>query len=66
MTGKYTLLPIPLVAKLASIVVHADEMSSPDGHPFDKEALRRLVGDAEVVEWMRRVSRAGLAPVKRT
>lgn len=62
----YSLIPVSLAAKLASIVVHADEWSSPDGHPFDAEAMRRLIADREVIDWVNKVSKAGLAPVKRT
>jgi len=34
--------------KLGCIAVHAEELISPDGHEFDKEALRGLLQDAEV------------------
>lgn len=34
--------------KLGCIAVHAEELLSPDGHEFDREALRGLLQDAEV------------------
>lgn len=52
-----------LQAKLAAIVVHADEMLGPDGHHFDTAALRALVVDPEVAAWVE--SLGPLAPVKR-
>jgi len=56
-------LDMSLVVKLASIVVHADEMTSPLGHGYDKVALRQLVEDPEVSGWVK--SLGPLAPVKR-
>ena len=53
-----------LKAKLAAIVVHADELTGPDGHQFDAAAIRALVADAEVSAWVK--SLGALAPVKRT
>ena len=53
-----------LAAKLAAIVVHADEMLSPDGHEFDKFALQQALADPEVVAWIKACG--PLAPVKRT
>ena len=52
-----------LAAKIASVVVHADEMLSADGHPFDKTALEQALQDPDVVRW---ISDLGpLAPRKR-
>ena len=53
-----------LAAKLAGIVVHADEWTTSGKHEFDFVALRRLIEDAEVREWIE--SLGPLAPVKRT
>lgn len=53
-----------LVSKLASVVVHADEMLSPSGHHFDKTALQQACRDPEVQAWLD--SLGPLAPVKRT
>lgn len=58
-----TMIKIGLAVKLASIVVHADELTSPGKHPFDELALRQLIEDAEVAAWIK--SLGPLAPVKR-
>ena len=34
--------------KLASIAVHAEELLSPDGHEFDKQAIKGRLADPEV------------------
>lgn len=62
------LQPTPaLLCKLASVVVHSDEMLSADGHPFDRNALLSLIrDDAEVKEWILQMTDMGMAPVKRT
>ena len=54
-----------LLCKLGSIVVHADEGLSNDGHPFDLTALRGLLGDPEVVAWLKGMQAAAFLPVKR-
>lgn len=64
--GGLTLISVSLAAKLASIIVHADEWSAPDGgHPFDATAMRTLIADREVVDWVNMMTKSGLAPVKR-
>jgi len=57
-----TLAPT-LASKLVSIVVHAEEMMSADGHPFDRIALAELLTDREVQTWTKAL--AILAPMKR-
>lgn len=52
-----------LASKLASVVVHADEMLSAKGHHFDKIALEQACRDPEVLEWIE--SLGPMAPVKR-
>lgn len=59
-------LSLGLQVKLASLLVHLDEVTGPDPHAFDVVALRGLLGDVEVRAWMERLSRDGLLPVKRT
>lgn len=54
-----------LLAKLASIAVHADEYLSPDGHPLDRDALLAGVRDPEVVDWVAQMTAASMAPRKR-
>jgi len=61
------LKPSPaLLCKLASIAVHADELASPGGHEFDRAALQSAMNDGEVVVWIDAMTRAGMAPVKRS
>ena len=60
------LAPMPsLLAKLGSIAVHADEMLSADGHPFDKTALQSLLHDPEVANWLKQMGAAAMVPKKR-
>lgn len=56
-------IPVTLACKLASVVVHADEMLSPGGHAFDKTALEQACRDPEVQAWIK--SLGPLAPLKR-
>jgi hypothetical protein len=56
-------LAVPLAAKLAAIVVHADEGTSSRGHHFDIAALRALVASSDVQAWLKALG--PLAPEKR-
>lgn len=58
-------IELSLLSKLASIVVHADELIGPDGHVFDKDALRSALNDHEIKLWLETMSSLALAPVKR-
>jgi hypothetical protein len=59
------LQPSPtLLCKLGSILVHAEELISPTGHPFDYQAMR-TTWDAEVEEWVKQMGKLGFLPVKR-
>lgn len=44
---------LSLLSKLGSIAVHAEEFLSPKGHEFDLVALRSLIEDVEVKQWMK-------------
>ena len=46
-------VPLALAAKLGSIAVHADEITSPDGHAFDKAAITTLLHDADVIAFIK-------------
>jgi len=50
--------------KVASIVVHAQELLSVDGREVDREALKPLLDDPDVLAWLRGFDKA-LLPVKR-
>lgn len=54
-----------LAAKIGSILVHVEEGTSADGHAFDWESARALLGQADVVEWIRALQKMALVPVKR-
>lgn len=54
-----------LLCKLGSIIVHTDELLSPFGHEFDREALKALMADADVQAWLRGMGEMALVPVKR-
>lgn len=54
-----------LLCKLGSIIVHADEYTSPDGHVFDASALRALLLDPEVQAWIVGMGEMALVPLKR-
>lgn len=56
---------ISLLCKLGSIIVHADEFTSPDSHHFDFKAMRALMSDPEVAEWLKGMQTAAFLPVKR-
>lgn len=60
----FLVLSPQLAAKIAAVIVHADEMLSPDGHPYDREALLQCLADPMVREWVHRCG--PLAPRKRS
>lgn len=66
MTSDEALHPSPaLLAKLGSIIVHADEMLSTDGHAFDRVALHSVLHEADVIEWLAAMGDLAMIPVKR-
>lgn len=44
---------LQLLMKLGSIVVHAEEAISADGHEFDIEAMKPLLADSDVRQWIK-------------
>lgn len=54
-----------VLAKVGSIVVHAEEMVSPGGHTYDHFALLPLLRDPDVVAWIEAMQKMALVPVKR-
>ena len=56
---------LSLLAKLGSIIVHAEEGASTDGHQFDWAAVSTLLSDPEVSEWLAGMRANALLPVKR-
>ena len=58
------LKPAPsLLCKLGSIIVHAEEMLSEDGHVYDRVAMLSVLSDVEVKEWLK--SMGPMIPLKR-
>ena len=58
------ILPISLISKLGSMIVHLQEFLSEGSHEFDIETLRQLVADPEVEGFLKDIDPA-LLPVKR-
>lgn len=56
---------VTLLVKLGSIAVHVDEMLSPDGHAYDREAIKSLLDDPEVKEWIAAMDKMAFMPKKR-
>ena len=54
-----------LLCKLGSIAVHIDEALGATGHPLDIEALKALLVDHDVREWMDGMDRLALLPKRR-
>lgn len=54
-----------LLITLGSLVVHIDEMISPNGHPFDVEAVKSLLTNQELKDWLKQMDRLALLPKKR-
>lgn len=56
---------VGVAIKLASIAVHAEELLSPGGHPFDAEIVRSLLSDGELRAYLDVLAARALLPVKR-
>lgn len=57
--------PIRLLAKIGSILVHVEEGAGENGHHYDWAAVRSLLADREVQEWLDSMRAKALVPVKR-
>lgn len=58
-------LPLRVLAKIGSALVHAEELLSPEGHPFDADALRNALADPEVQSFIAELRLQALVPLKR-
>ena len=56
---------LTLLVKLGSIVVHAKEFLSDDGHPFDRLAMIALIEDKEIRVWLQAMDDLALLPKTR-
>ena len=54
---------VALLSKLGSIAVHADEFTSAGAHEYDRIAIRSLLDDPEVRQWI--ADMKAFLPVKR-
>lgn len=54
-----------LIAKVGSILVHVEEGSEEGGHHYDWVAVRSLLADRDVQEWLDGLRRHAMVPVKR-
>lgn len=60
------LKPSPaLLIAIGSLVVHYEELTSPNGHPADKIAIDSLRNQPEVKKWFDEMTRMAFLPVKR-
>lgn len=57
--------PIALLVKLGSLAVHIDEMLSVHGHSFDREAIKALLADRDLLAWLASMDGAGFLPIRR-
>jgi hypothetical protein len=53
------------LVKLGSIIVHVDEMLSEKGHSFDEAALKSLLNDPDIKNWLHKMDGFALIPSKR-
>ncbi len=56
--------PAILIA-VASLVVHYEEWTSSQGHPYDKEVIDDIRNSSEVKEWFDQMNELSFLPVKR-
>lgn len=54
-----------LLCMLGSIAQHADEMLSPKGHHFDKDALLSVLKEPDVKAWLKAMDKLALIPKRR-
>lgn len=57
--------PASLLVKLGSLARHVEEATSATGHDLDWQAIKALLADPEVQEWMAAMDGAALLPVAR-
>lgn len=57
--------PPALLIKLGSIIVHYQELNSPNGHHFDKTTIDSLLENEDVKEWFKEMDKLALLPKKR-
>ena len=58
-------IPITLVAKLGSLVVHVQEYLSRNSNPVDRSAIETIINDPEINAWVKELEKDALVAVKR-
>lgn len=56
---------VGLLVKLGSIAIHAEEILSPDFHEYDVSAIKTVLNDPEVREWITTMDKMAFLPKKR-
>ena len=54
-----------LLCKLGSIIVHFEEADSTDGHTFDEVAMRQLLADSDIRQWLAAMDAMAMIPNRR-
>lgn len=54
-----------LLCKLGSLIVHADEALSPNGHHYDQTVFLDGLHDPQVLEWISQMDAMAMLPKKR-
>lgn len=55
---------LKVLCKIGSIVRHCEEALSPNDHVYDATALKTLLEDQDVQDWLKEMDKAALIPVK--
>lgn len=63
--SRLTEVNLPILVKLGSIAVHAEELLSDDGNAFDRVAIKSLLDDPDVKGYLATLDAAGFLPKKR-
>jgi hypothetical protein len=56
---------LQLLIKPGSLIVHYQELTGFGAHPYDRDAIKTLENDPEVIEWIREMGKMAFLPVKR-
>lgn len=57
---------VPTLVKLGSIARHVEEILAPGAHEFDVHAVKGLLKDPDIQQWMKAADAMALLPVKRS
>ena len=56
---------LAILIKLGSIAVHTKEMLSKEGHEYDIQAIKTLLVDPEIIDWIKAMDKMALLPKER-